>query len=239
MKKIALLLLWVFFILFIISVYFELHFLKAISEAALIWWIADRFAIVALFRHPLWLKIPHTALIGKQKNNIGKNLWKFIKSEFLQKDHLEKAFWEINFTKNISKYFQNDASAKKIASLLKDGIYASPLPPMALMMLQSINIDELLEGIIKNIGKRIPENPSNIDINSFIKEEIIQFILSHSEDIEKFISQRVENWDTQDLIKKVEWEIGKDLQFIRINGTLVGAFLWGLFYVVSYGIGYF
>lgn len=65
-----------------LSFVFELHWLRAMSEAALVGGIADWFAVVALFKHPLGLPIPHTAIIPKSKDEIAKNLGQFIKSEF-------------------------------------------------------------------------------------------------------------------------------------------------------------
>ena len=40
--------------------------------------------------------------------------------------------------------------------------------------------------------------------------------------IGKYIAQRVENWESRELVEQMEQSVGKDLQYIRINGTLVG-----------------
>ncbi|MDK7354078.1 DUF445 family protein, partial [Rothia aeria] len=49
-------------------------YVKAFSEAAMVGALADWFAVTALFRYPLGLKIPHTNLIERSKNAIGDNL---------------------------------------------------------------------------------------------------------------------------------------------------------------------
>lgn len=59
------------------------HWLTAFSEAALIGALADWFAVVALFRHPLKLPIPRTAIIPQNKERIAKNLAVFIRNNFL------------------------------------------------------------------------------------------------------------------------------------------------------------
>src|SRR5262252_4302094 len=56
---------------------------RAFAEAAVIGAIADWFAVVALFRHPLGLPIPHTAIIPHNKDRIGANLAGFIVANFL------------------------------------------------------------------------------------------------------------------------------------------------------------
>ncbi len=58
-------------------------YVKAFSEAAMVGALADWFAVTALFRYPLGLKIPHTNLIERSKNAIGDNLGNFVQTNFL------------------------------------------------------------------------------------------------------------------------------------------------------------
>jgi len=58
-------------------------FVKAFAEAAMVGGLADWFAVTALFRHPLGLPIPHTAIIPKNKNRIGDTLAQFLRDNFL------------------------------------------------------------------------------------------------------------------------------------------------------------
>jgi len=80
MKAMATGLLLLMFIVFVLSHYYApfyswLAYVKAFSEAAMVGAIADWFAVTALFRHPLGVPIPHTAIVPKRKDEIGeKNL---------------------------------------------------------------------------------------------------------------------------------------------------------------------
>jgi hypothetical protein len=56
---------------------------KAMAEAAMVGALADWFAVVALFRRPLGLPIPHTAVIPRNKDRIGVNLAAFVRDRFL------------------------------------------------------------------------------------------------------------------------------------------------------------
>ena len=56
-------------------------YVAAFAEAAMVGAIADWFAVVALFRHPLGLSIPHTAIIPENKNRIGENLADFMAND--------------------------------------------------------------------------------------------------------------------------------------------------------------
>jgi uncharacterized membrane-anchored protein YjiN (DUF445 family) len=58
-------------------------FVRAFAEAAMVGGLADWFAVTALFRHPLGLPIPHTAIIPRNKDRIGDNLATFLRDNFL------------------------------------------------------------------------------------------------------------------------------------------------------------
>jgi len=60
-----------------------LGYVKAFAEAAMVGGLADWFAVTALFRHPLGLPIPHTAIIPRNKDRIGEALASFIRENFL------------------------------------------------------------------------------------------------------------------------------------------------------------
>jgi uncharacterized membrane-anchored protein YjiN (DUF445 family) len=60
-----------------------LGYVKAFAEAAMVGGLADWFAVTALFRHPLGLPIPHTAIIPRNKDRIGEALASFIRDNFL------------------------------------------------------------------------------------------------------------------------------------------------------------
>lgn len=69
------------------TIYQDVHpalgYVKAFAEAAMVGGLADWFAVTALFRHPLGLPIPHTAIIPRNKDRIGDTLAAFLKDNFL------------------------------------------------------------------------------------------------------------------------------------------------------------
>ncbi|MEO7359077.1 MAG: DUF445 family protein [Gemmatimonadaceae bacterium] len=91
MKRVATGMLVVVAGLFALSSYFEsrypwLSWLRAFSEAAMVGGIADWFAVTALFRHPMGIPIPHTAIVAARKDRIGKALGNFVQRNFLTRD---------------------------------------------------------------------------------------------------------------------------------------------------------
>lgn len=86
-----------FFLSFYLPDWFRYkHLLRAFSEAALVGALADWFAVTALFRHPLGIPIPHTAIVPTNQARIGKNLGTFIETNFLSPDVLHKDLVDIS-----------------------------------------------------------------------------------------------------------------------------------------------
>src|SRR5687767_8261660 len=83
MKWIATGLLVLAAVVYVLSEKFDLYYLAAFSEAATVGALADWFAVVALFRRPLNLPIPHTAIIPRNKERIARGLSDFIQQNFL------------------------------------------------------------------------------------------------------------------------------------------------------------
>src|SRR5690606_24843919 len=61
-----------------------LAYVRAAAEGGMVGALADWFAVTALFRHPLGIPIPHTAIIPNRKDEIGRNLGEFVETEFLR-----------------------------------------------------------------------------------------------------------------------------------------------------------
>jgi uncharacterized membrane-anchored protein YjiN (DUF445 family) len=64
-------------------------YVRATAEASMVGALADWFAVTALFRHPLGLRIPHTAIIPRKKDQIGSSLGTFVQTHFLTREVVE------------------------------------------------------------------------------------------------------------------------------------------------------
>lgn len=71
-------------------------------------------------------------------------------------------------------------------------------------------------------------------IDSWIRHTAYKYILRNTENVGSLISNTVGNWQGRELSQKLEMEVGKDLQFIRINGTLVGGLVGLLIYTITH-----
>lgn len=84
-----------------------LGFVAAMAEAAAIGGLADWYAVVALFKHPLGLKIPHTAIIPENQNRIADNLGRFIEQNFLAADPIREKLREVDFAALVADWLSD------------------------------------------------------------------------------------------------------------------------------------
>src|SRR5687768_671586 len=86
--------------------YPALGYLKAFAEAAMVGGLADWFAVTALFRHPLGLPIPHTAIIPRNKDRIGEALATFLKENFLIAPVVARRMRHIDLAGAVGRFLQ-------------------------------------------------------------------------------------------------------------------------------------
>jgi len=117
-------------------------YLKSFAEAAMVGGLADWFAVTALFRHPLGLPIPHTAIIPRNKDRIGEALARFIQENFLIPSVVARRMRNIDVAGAAGRFLQSPS--KEEQSRIRAG--ASRL---IADMFESLD-DERLGGIVKS-----------------------------------------------------------------------------------------
>lgn len=367
-----------------------MYFVKAFSEAAMVGALADWFAVTALFRYPMGLKIPHTNLIESNKDKIGANLGDFVTDNFLTPKTIRPYVEDMEVSKYISSWLGKpgiiELITKELVGIMENVLenikeeaivryvqgqlnnhmekipFATILSKTIQYALENKEQDKLLDAIIPEIKKYTIENKQLIynrvvekqpllgliggksitnqlisglqtflteieeDENHIIRKELEQKILEWSElilkdpkwqqkfieivsnymdpkttenyilkiwkyasfniraeltneqssvrnylnisllkfaqdfetnkemqsrlnvwvqhslyklilkntkELSSLIERTVGNWDGRELSRKMELEVGKDLQFIRVNGTLVGGLVGLLIYILS------
>src|SRR5687767_2243084 len=92
-----------------------LGYLRAAAEAAVIGGLADWFAVTALFRHPLGLKIPHTAIIPMRKDRIGRSLGRFVQNNFLAPDLIAQRVGATRPGEKVARWLAEPEHARSVA----------------------------------------------------------------------------------------------------------------------------
>lgn len=372
-------------------VYPWLRFVQAFAEAALVGGLADWFAVTALFRHPLGLPIPHTAILVRRKDAIGGALARFVEENFLTRAAVSAKLEALDFVRRGALWLKRDGNLHKVstsgaafadglgnlfdardvrgwlADNLKSGLAQIDLAPVAGRLLDAATrgghhqrllnaavhigreileqnrpvirmrigekspwwlpkfVDEEifkklmdeLERVLELIGSdpdhparerfneatrqfivdlqndpeyrargeaikqelvrhpeleaylgqlsrdfgemigrqlRNPESPlygrleDNLnrfiatlleepelrdELNGWIKNGVLFIVEQYRHEIGALISETVKSWDAKPTARRIELEVGRDLQFIRVNGTLVGGLAGLVIYSVS------
>lgn len=89
-----------------------------------------------------------------------------------------------------------------------------------------------LTGLLQSIGRALAEDPAvQARMDRRVEEMVLALMVPWREDIGRFVADVVGGWDTTTIVDRVELAVGPDLQYIRINGTLVGAVVGCLIYL--------
>jgi uncharacterized membrane-anchored protein YjiN (DUF445 family) len=97
-----------------------LGFVNAGAEASMVGAMADWFAVTALFKHPLGLPIPHTALIPKRKDDLGKGLEQFVGENFLQEDIIRERILSVGISQRVADWLAVPANATRVVEEVSD-----------------------------------------------------------------------------------------------------------------------
>jgi uncharacterized membrane-anchored protein YjiN (DUF445 family) len=85
-------------------------------------------------------------------------------------------------------------------------------------------VRQAMSGVLRAIGTAIAEDPEvQARMDKRVEEAVFALIVPWRKDIGHFVSDVVRSWETSTIVDRVELAVGKDLQYIRVNGTLVGA----------------
>ncbi len=391
----SLLLLMVF--IFFAAGFFEknlplLGYFRAFAEAAIVGALADWFAVTALFRHPLGLRLPHTAIIPTNKDRIGESLGKFVEKNFLTPEAISEKLKSADIAGKTADWLSHPRNTELVANEISDflprflaalndddirrfirknvasavrSLNIAPLAGDFLELLTSHNkhrelfdralvlfselfenykpvlqeriteesgvlfllvggdtklyrkiatvfgrtlaeissdpehtarkkfdavmeefiskmktspgyrakVEEIREEVLgnpaaarylENIWTDIKEailrdlaDPGSVirarakdiiraiylgtltdahireRLNHWIQQAVINTVSRHRNEISNIIAEKVKKWDTPTMTRKLELEVGKDLQYIRINGTVIGGLVGLLIHVVS------
>jgi uncharacterized membrane-anchored protein YjiN (DUF445 family) len=105
--------------------YFELKqglawagYVRAAAEAGMVGALADWFAVTALFRHPLGIKIPHTAIIPRKKDTIGDSLGDFVGENFLSEEVVREKLGRVEVSHRVGSWIAQQDNAERVTAEL-------------------------------------------------------------------------------------------------------------------------
>ncbi len=158
MRLLATLLLVLMTAIFIVTTAVKLDwpwipYVRAFAEAGMVGACADWFAIVALFRRPLGLPIPHTGIVPNNKDRIGKALGNFITNNFLTAAVMNERLARIDMVGALARWLSEPANAKRL------GDYVALQLPQIARSLPLPRIGELIGTIAQQAAQAVPAAP--------------------------------------------------------------------------------
>ena len=162
-------------------------FVNAGAEASMVGAMADWFAVTALFKHPLGLPIPHTALIPKRKDDLGRGLQEFVGENFLQEGIIRERVAAATVSLRVGRWLSNPANARRVvdegaelvsialgkvtdehvSGFVQDALVPrfreEPISPLLGTLLDEVVRDDLhrplVDLVVDEIGSWLVENP--------------------------------------------------------------------------------
>ncbi len=127
-----------------------LGFVNAGAEASMVGAIADWFAVTALFKHPLGLPIPHTALIPRRKDDLGRGLEEFVGENFLQEGVIRERVAAATISARVGTWLAEEANARWVVGEVAD---------VAALGLAKVRDDQIEDFFTEALLPRFREEP--------------------------------------------------------------------------------
>lgn len=148
MKSVALALLIVMAVVFTAAFALQkqypwLEYVRAAAEGGMVGALADWFAVTALFKYPMGLKIPHTAIIPRRKDQIGASLGEFVETNFLSEQVVQEKLASVDIARKAGTWLASPGGPERIA---KEG---SALIRGAFTVLNDDDVQAVIEGMVR------------------------------------------------------------------------------------------
>ncbi|MEZ2364787.1 DUF445 domain-containing protein [Bacillus cereus] len=178
-------------------------------EAGLVGGLADWFAVTALFRHPMGIPIPHTALLPKNRKRVTKGLINTLENEWLTKESITNKVKEMQLAQMIlqiaEREMQSDAVKKGIVTIAEKAI---------------VSIDTEKLAVI--IEKELKTYLHTINTNNILQVLVDQLVVQeYDEKTLDYILVKVKDWTAQDEARYQLGSLGmKAMENIKVDGFL-------------------
>ncbi|MBY7110800.1 DUF445 domain-containing protein [Bacillus sp. 17RED48] len=178
-------------------------------EAGLVGGLADWFAVTALFRHPMGIPIPHTALLPKNRKRVTKGLIHTLENEWLTKESITNKVKEMQLAQMVlqiaEREMQSDAVKKGIVTIAEKAIVTIDTEKLAVI------IEKELKAYLHTI------NTSNI-LQVLVDQLVVQ---EYDEKTLDYILVKVKDWTAQDEARYQLGSLGmKAMENIKVDGFL-------------------
>lgn len=199
-----------------------LGYVNAGAEASMVGAIADWFAVTALFRHPLGLPVPHTAIIPKRKESLGASLQDFVAENFLNEEVVRERVTTSRVSAQVGAWLVDPGHAEKVidvgAKAMADGLARVKRDDVAAIMRDAIIPKLLEEPLAPAAGQLLAEivaDRAHVGAVDLMLTELHLWLNRNADDVQALVGQRAPWWSPVWLDEKVAlWVHGELLRWV-------------------------
>jgi uncharacterized membrane-anchored protein YjiN (DUF445 family) len=178
-----------------------LGFVNAGAEASMVGAIADWFAVTALFKHPLGLPIPHTALIPKRKEDLGRSLEEFVGENFLQEQVIRERMQVAELSRRLADWLTVEAHARRVvdeaASVLHLGLSKVRDEDMAVLVQEALLprfLEEPVSPLAGSLLTEIVRDKAHHGLVDLALDEAHRWLSQNEETFSEIVGERAPWW---------------------------------------------
>jgi uncharacterized membrane-anchored protein YjiN (DUF445 family) len=187
-----------------------LGFVNAGAEASMVGAIADWFAVTALFKHPLGLPVPHTALIPRRKDELGRSLEEFVGENFLQESIIRERVRTARLSERLGAWVVEEPNARRVteeaATVLRLGLARMRDEDMVALVEEAVLPRFLAEPVSPVAGSLLQEvvrDKAHHGLVDLALEEAHRWLTSNEETFTEVVAERAPWWSPAALNDRV------------------------------------
>lgn len=178
-----------------------LEYVRAAAEGGMVGAIADWFAVTALFRYPMGLRIPHTNIIANRKDEIGASLGEFVETNFLAESVIRGKLESVAPAHRLGVWLSNPASAEKITDELAvagQGLLNLLGDDAIKNLIESVAREHLIKPewgpSLGRVGERLVTSGQQHAAVDLLLDRADGWLRAHPEAFGRVVSQRLPSW---------------------------------------------
>ncbi|WP_223915345.1 DUF445 domain-containing protein [Arthrobacter sp. NicSoilC12] len=206
MKLLALSLLAVMAVIFIVAFalqkqYPGLEYVRAAAEGGMVGALADWFAVTALFKYPMGIKIPHTAIIPRRKDQIGASLGEFVETNFLSEQVVQEKLASADIARKAGAWLSSPGGPDRVA---KEG---AAVIRGAFKVLNDDDVQAVIESMVRKhlltppwgppvgrLAERIFDDGHHHALVDLLVDRTVDWVRDNQETVNRLVTDRSPTW---------------------------------------------
>src|SRR6476661_4801489 len=178
-----------------------LQYVRAAAEGGMVGALADWFAVTALFKYPMGIKIPHTAIIPRRKDQIGASLGEFVETNFLSEQVVQDKLASVNIAGRAGVWLAAPGGADRVA---KEG---AAVIRGAFKVLNDDDVQAVIEGMVRKhllappwgppvgrLAERIFADGHHHTLVDLLVDRTVDWVRDNHDTVSGLVSDRSPQW---------------------------------------------